>query len=65
MIYYLRTKKPGLARDENNGTILIQFVGLRAKIMLRIDNKKNIKEAKDVKSNIIARTVTCFDRTIR
>ncbi|KYM75537.1 hypothetical protein ALC53_14058 [Atta colombica] len=54
---------PGLARDENNGTILIEFVRLRAKIMLRIDNKKNIKKAKGVKSNIIARTITCFDET--
>ncbi|KMQ81999.1 hypothetical protein RF55_24526 [Lasius niger] len=57
-------KVPGLMKDENNGTIMTEFVGLRAKMYaLRVDGKKDIKKVKGVKSNVIARTITFDDYT--
>ncbi|XP_071648529.1 uncharacterized protein [Temnothorax longispinosus] len=57
-------KVPGLMKDENNGAIMTEFVGLRAKMYaLRVDGKKNTKKAKGVKSNVIARTITFDDYT--
>ncbi|KYN27900.1 hypothetical protein ALC57_02694 [Trachymyrmex cornetzi] len=57
-------KVPGLMKDENNGAILTEFVGLRAKMYaLRVDGKKDTKKAKGVKSNIVARTITFDDYT--
>ncbi|KYN10054.1 hypothetical protein ALC57_17743, partial [Trachymyrmex cornetzi] len=53
------TDNPGLMKDENNGAILTEFVGLRAK-MYALDTKK----AKGIKSNIVARTIT-FDNYTR
>jgi len=53
-------KVPSLMKDENNGIILTEFVGLRAKIYaLRVDGKKISKKPKDIKS-IVARSIT-FD----
>jgi len=47
-------KVPGLMKDENNGAIMIEFVGLRAKMYaLRVDGKKDTKKVKGVKSNVI------------
>ncbi|XP_071653079.1 uncharacterized protein [Temnothorax longispinosus] len=46
-------KVPGLMKDENNGAIMTEFVGLRAKMYaLRVDGKKDTKKAKGVKSNV-------------
>jgi len=51
MMYHLRTKKC-LMKDEDNGAILIEFVGLRGKMYaLRINSKKDTKSAKGVKSS--------------
>ncbi|XP_011348064.2 uncharacterized protein LOC105285518 [Ooceraea biroi] len=51
----------GLMKDENNGAIMTEFVGLRAKMYaLKVDSKKDTKKAKGVKSNVVTRTIT-FD----
>ncbi|KYN21871.1 hypothetical protein ALC57_05765 [Trachymyrmex cornetzi] len=56
-------KVPGLMKDENNGMIMTEFVGLRAKMYaVRVDGKKDTKKAKGVKSNVVARMIT-FDYT--
>ncbi|KAL6417009.1 hypothetical protein ACFW04_011090 [Cataglyphis niger] len=57
-------KVPGLMKDENNGAIMTEFVGLRAKMYaLRVADKKDTKKVKGVKSNIVARTITFDDYT--
>ena len=57
-------KVPGMMKDENNGVIMTEFVGLRAKMYaLRVDGKKDTKRAKGVKSNVVARTITFDDYT--
>ncbi|KAL6421144.1 hypothetical protein ACFW04_013962 [Cataglyphis niger] len=54
-IPFANKKVPGLMKDENNGAIMTEFVGLRAKMYaLRVDSKKNTKKVKGVKSNVIA-----------
>ncbi|XP_050457754.1 uncharacterized protein LOC126854768 isoform X2 [Cataglyphis hispanica] len=59
----LKNKKvPGLMKDENNGAIMTEFVGLRAKMYaLRVDGKKDMKKIKGVKNNVVARTITFDD----
>jgi len=50
-------KVPGLMKDENNGAIMTEFIGLRAKTYaLRVDGKKNTKKAKGVKNSVVTRT---------
>ena len=45
-------------------TIMTEFVGLRAKMYaLRVDGKKDTKKAKDVKSNVVARSIMFNDYT--
>ncbi|KYN43236.1 hypothetical protein ALC56_02298, partial [Trachymyrmex septentrionalis] len=57
-------KVPGLMKDENNDAILTEFIRLRAKMYaLRVDSKKDIRKAKGIKSNIVARTITFDDYT--
>ncbi|EZA56790.1 hypothetical protein X777_03211 [Ooceraea biroi] len=49
-------------KDENNGAIMTEFVGLRAKMYaLKVDSKKDTKKAKGVKSNVVARKITFDD----
>ena len=44
---------------------MTEFIGLRAKMYaVRIDGKKDIKKVKDIKNNIVARTIT-FDDYMR
>ncbi|KAL6416776.1 hypothetical protein ACFW04_014853 [Cataglyphis niger] len=53
---------PGLMKDENNGAIMTEFVGLRAKMYaLRVDGKNETKKIKGVKSAVVARTITFDD----
>ncbi|EZA51552.1 hypothetical protein X777_09761 [Ooceraea biroi] len=55
-------KVPVLMKDENNGAIMTEFVGLRAKMYaLKVDGKKVTKKVKGVKTNVIARTITFDD----
>jgi len=57
-------KVPGLMKDENNGVIMTEFVGLRAKMYaLRVDGKKDTKKVKGIKNNVVARTITFDDYT--
>ncbi|XP_025073181.1 uncharacterized protein LOC105423468 [Pogonomyrmex barbatus] len=57
-------KVPSLMKDENNGAIMIEFVGLRAKMYaVSVDGRKDIKKAKGVKNNVIARTIMFDDYT--
>ncbi|KYN30743.1 hypothetical protein ALC56_14987 [Trachymyrmex septentrionalis] len=57
-------KVPGLMKDENNGAIMTEFVGLRAKMYaVRVDGKKDIKKVKGVKNNVVAQTITFDDYT--
>ncbi|KYN15204.1 hypothetical protein ALC57_12579, partial [Trachymyrmex cornetzi] len=57
-------KVPGLMKDENNGAIMTEFVGLRAKIYaLRVQGKKDAKKAKGVKSSVVAKSLTFEDYT--
>jgi len=57
-------KVPGLMKDENNGAIMTEFVGLRAKMYaLRVEDKKDTKKVKGVKNNVVARTITFEDYT--
>jgi len=51
-------------KDENNSAIMIEFVGLRAKMYaLRVDGKDTKKGVKGVKSNVV-QTIT-FDDYMR
>ncbi|KYN16525.1 hypothetical protein ALC57_11209, partial [Trachymyrmex cornetzi] len=52
-------KVPGLMKDEKNGAIMTEFVRLRAKMYaLRVQGKKDAKKAKDVKSSVVAKSIT-------
>ncbi|XP_039312526.1 uncharacterized protein LOC120359374 [Solenopsis invicta] len=57
-------KVPGLMKDENNGAIMTEFVGLRAKMYaLRVDGKNDTKKVKGIKSNVVAKSITFDDYT--
>ncbi|XP_039311000.1 uncharacterized protein LOC120358987 isoform X2 [Solenopsis invicta] len=57
-------KVPDLMKDENNGAIITEFVGLRAKMYaLRVDGKNNTKKVKGIKSNVVAKSITFDDYT--
>ncbi|XP_067215244.1 uncharacterized protein [Linepithema humile] len=57
-------KIPGLMKDENNGAIMTEFVGLRAKMYaLRVTGQKDAKKVKGVKKSVVVRTITFDDYT--
>jgi len=63
-MYGMSQKVPSLMKNENNGAIMTEFVGLRSKMYaLRVGGKKDTKKVKDVKSNVVARTITFDDYT--
>ncbi|XP_011859332.1 PREDICTED: uncharacterized protein LOC105556829 [Vollenhovia emeryi] len=59
---------PGLMKDENRGAIMVEFVGLRAKMYAaRVLGQSDTKRVKGVKRNVVERTITFddFTRTLR
>jgi len=51
-------------KDENNGAIMTEFIGLKIKIYaLRVDGKKDTKKVKGVKSNVVTKSITFDDYT--
>ncbi|XP_071579723.1 uncharacterized protein [Temnothorax nylanderi] len=58
-------KIPVLMKDENDGAVMTEFVGLRSKMYaLRVEEKSDTKKIKGVKRNVVARTIT-FDDYMR
>jgi len=57
-------KVSGLMKDENNGAVMTEFVGLRAKMYaMRVDSKKDTKKVKGVKNSVVTRIITFDDYT--
>ena len=57
----VNNKIPGLMKDENDGVIMTDFIGLRAKMYaLRVVGKSDMKRIKGIKKNVVAKTIT-FD----
>ncbi|XP_071579878.1 uncharacterized protein [Temnothorax nylanderi] len=55
-------KVPGLMKDENDGAVMTEFVGLRAKMYaLKVEGKSDTKKIKVVKRNVVARKITFND----
>ena len=51
--------------DENGSAIMTEFIGLRAKMYaLRVIGKSDTKRIKNVKKNVVAKTIT-FDDYMR
>ena len=53
-------KVPGLIKDKNNSAIMTEFVEFRAEMYV-MESKKDIKKAKGVKNNVVARTIKFYD----
>ena len=55
-------KVVGLMKDECNGDVMLEFVGLRSKIYsVRIQAQKPIKKAKGVKSSVVKANIDFED----
>ncbi|XP_044764456.1 uncharacterized protein LOC123321018 [Coccinella septempunctata] len=56
-------KVPGLMKDENNGAIMSEFVGLRSKMYsFKIDSNNNItKKAKGIKKGVVKKVISFDD----
>ena len=51
-------------KNKNNGAIMTEFVGLRAKMYaLRVTGQKDTKKVKGIKKNVVTRTITFDDYT--
>lgn len=49
-------------KDENNGTIMIEFVGLRSKMYgIRLKGRNTIKKAKGVKGYVVSKNIDFYD----
>ncbi|XP_071652823.1 uncharacterized protein [Temnothorax longispinosus] len=49
-------------KDENDGAVMTEFVGLRAKMYaLKVEGKSDTKKIKGVKRNVVAKTITFND----
>ena len=58
----MNKKIPGLMKDENNGAIMTEFVGLGSKMYAtRVDGKNEVKKVKGVKGSVVVRTITFND----
>lgn len=52
----------GLMKDECNGKILTEFVGLRSKMYsIRVDGRDQMKKAKGIKSSVVKTTIDFED----
>ena len=57
-------KIPGMMKDENNGSLMTEFVGLRSKMYaLRVIGKSDVKKIKGIKNNVVAKTISFDDYT--
>ena len=55
-------KKPGLMSDEVEGHIILEFVGLRAKLYsIKIQGKKTVKRGKGIIKSVLDKTITFED----
>ncbi|KYN18249.1 hypothetical protein ALC57_09442 [Trachymyrmex cornetzi] len=61
----INNKIPDLMKDENNGEMMTEFIGLRAKMYaLKVIGSSDKKRIKGVKKNIVAKPIT-FDDYMR
>ncbi|KYM96987.1 hypothetical protein ALC62_12365 [Cyphomyrmex costatus] len=58
----LNNKIPGLMKDENNGAVMTEFIGLRAKMYaLRVVGMSDVKKIKGIRKSVVAKTISFED----
>ena len=61
-IEHFNEKVVGVMKDEVNGRIILEFIGLRSKMYaILIDNNNAVKKAKGVKSNVVKNSIVFND----